>query len=125
MKLLPLIGALLISVVPVQAYQTPEELVKPSVLANNMAPIKISPGMAYAQARTILMSNGWQPLQKRWQDRSCPEYMERCKFPETEACAPTGTAPCISYFQDIYRNVLKVHSNGGRTSSISNFYLDQ
>jgi len=96
-----------------------------AVRAKSMAPIKISPGMSYAQARTILMTNGWQPLQKRWQDRSCPDYIDRCQFPETEACAPTGTGPCISYFQDIYRNVLKVHSNGGRTSSISNFYLDQ
>ena len=96
-----------------------------AVRAKSMAPIKISPGMSYAQARTILMTNGWQPLQKRWQDRSCPDYIDRCQCPETEAGAPTVTGPYISSFQDIYRNVLKVHSNGGRTSSISNFYLDQ
>ena len=93
-------------------------------LANSVAPINISQGMTYDQARKILVSDGWQPIQKRWQERSCPDYVDRCKWPETESCAPTGTGPCFAYFGDIYRNVLKVHSNGGRgVNGISRFYL--
>ena len=92
-------------------------------LAGNVAPINISQGMTYDQARKILISDGWQAIYKPY-DRSCPDYVDRCKWPETETCAVTGTGPCISYFGDIYRNVLKVHSNGSRgINGISRFYL--
>ena len=95
-------------------------------LAREHAAINIRQGMHYDQARAVLIKDGWQTVQKRWQDRSCPDGIDRCKWPETEACAPTGTGPCIAYFQDIYGNVLKVHSNGsGGKNGISNFYLTQ
>ena len=97
-----------------------------AAIANTFAPVNIRQGMTYDQAREILVADGWQPFQKRWQDkdRECPNYLDRCKWPETQNCAETGTGPCIAFFGDIYGNTLKVHSNATRGgNSVSRFYI--
>ena len=92
--------------------------------ANN-APVRIKQDMSYAEARNILINDGWQPITKRWQERMCDaDIIDECKFTEMESCAMTGTGPCIANFGDLYRNTLKVHSAGHRGKWITRFYFE-
>ena len=58
MKLLPLIGALLISSVPVQASKTPEELTKPCGASEETAIACMSMGTMYATIMTLTVLCG-------------------------------------------------------------------
>jgi len=97
-----------------------------AAIANTFAPINIRQGMTYDQAREILVADGWQPIQKIWRDkdRECPDFLDRCKWPETQQCSATGIGHCLAFFGDIYGNKLNVYSNGTRgENSISRFYI--
>jgi len=77
--------------------------------------IPLKQGMRYVQARQLLLKSGWQTKSTRWQERYCPEFLgARCKYPEVESCAPTGTGPCIFNWLNANGKTLTVYTNSDR-----------
>ena len=77
--------------------------------------IPLKQGMSYEQARQLLLKSGWQTKSTRWQERYCPEYLgKRCKYPEVQSCAPTGTGPCIFNWLNENGKTLTVYTNSDR-----------
>jgi hypothetical protein len=88
--------------------------------------IPLKQGMGYAQARQLLLKSGWQTKATRWQDRYCPEFLgQKCKYPEVESCAPTGTGPCIFNWLNTNGKTLSVYTNSDRdgNTTIANWTL--
>lgn len=77
-----------------QSLPTNVSLTAPPAKALTVADIK--KGMIYAEARGILMGDGYTPVQRSSgseNDDDCGDA-EQCKLPETEACSGTGLAMC-------------------------------
>jgi len=88
--------------------------------------IPLKQGMGYAQARQLLLKSGWQTKATSWQERYCPEFLgARCRYPEVESCAPTGTGPCIFNWLNVNGKTLSVYTNSDRggNTTISNWTL--
>lgn len=82
--------------------------------------IPLKQGMSYVQARQLLLKSGWQTKATRWQDRYCPDFLgKRCKYPEVESCASTGTGPCIFKWLNINGKTLSVYTNSDRDGNIT------
>jgi hypothetical protein len=81
--------------------------------------------MSYGQARQLLIKSGWQTKTTRWQDKSCPEYLVGCKYPEVESCSETGTGPCIFNWLNVNGRILSVYTNfdGNGNTKIANWAL--
>lgn len=95
-----------------------------TAFAQNGIPLK--QGMSYEQARQLLLKSGWQTKATRWQEKYCEEYLgKRCKYPEVESCAPTGTGPCIFNWLNINGKTLSVYTNSDRdgNTTIANWSL--
>lgn len=75
-----------------------------TVLAETRVP-EIKQGMPYREARSIILSAGWQPsfFKKSNLDeiqRVFQEWFTAAGFMEVESCAPTGDALCVAEFHD-------------------------
>ncbi|MEM1087687.1 MAG: hypothetical protein AAGH90_08160 [Pseudomonadota bacterium] len=79
----------------------------------------LSEGMAYGEARKLVIEAGFGPDQRGYEYHECiyprmgsmAEYM--CEdYPEMLSCAPTGMAPCVMTFIDQDWNRLLVGTIG-------------
>jgi hypothetical protein len=91
-----------------------QEVCAPSV----HTPIRGTVEQTYDQFRSTLISDGWQPLSVRWQDRGkADEFgntpaMLKAGFDEVVSCAGTGLAACEFRLTDVYSNILVVVTVG-------------
>jgi hypothetical protein len=77
--------------------------------------------LAYHQARKLLVSGGWQPVQARTAEEAKtdpdiasgngPVFWAK-GYVELEACSGTGLAPCAFLFKDSKGNRLRVTTGG-------------
>ena len=84
---------------------------------------RMKQGMLYAEAREILLDDGWQASFSRWQD--IPDegmehhfYWEK-GWQEIEACSPTGMGYCLFNFHDEHGTRLVVVTAGEDTAVYS------
>ncbi len=73
----------------------------------------------YHQARKLLILNQWKPKRTLNANSTAGDlgygtgwYFWSKGYKEVEACAGTGTAPCVFTFKDKYGNILKVYTQG-------------
>lgn len=74
---------------------------------------------SYHQARKMLIANQWMPNRTLSANSTESDlgfgngwYFWSKGYKEVEACAGTGTAPCVFNFKDKYGNGLKVYTQG-------------
>ena len=100
-------------------------------------PIPNVDGLSYHDARTQIMSAGWQPRNTWWPhhaglETTCGNGYEfwRRGYREIKATCPTGYAFCRFEFVDVYSNVLVVVTAGeelpehGCQAGVVNVFLD-
>jgi len=90
-----------------------------SMKASEELPIEISQGMPYEQARTALLTKGWQTIAMNTTPNMSPvcwsnwEGEASCKYQEIDSCAGSGIGFCVMYFKDGKGKYLYVRTIGG------------